>query len=102
MTPIQTANPLAQPCIRVIYPNPFTTKTTIRYATQVPAVIDLSVYTLLGQRVATLRRGSVSGVETVTWDGRGDNGELVASGVYLYRLQTPSGPGKTRKLIFLR
>ena len=39
-----------------------------------------------------------AGYHTVTWEGRGDDGRAVASGVYIYRLETPSAT-RTRKLL---
>ena len=37
----------------------------------------------------------------LAWDGRDENGEKVASGVYLYRLKTPQSQ-ITRKMMLLK
>lgn len=42
-----------------------------------------------------------AGNHQARWDGRNDNGELVASGVYIYRLQAGSEV-LTRKMVMLR
>jgi len=66
------------------YPNPFNPTTVISY--QLPAVseVNLSIYNLTGQRVATLvSEKQNTSLHQVEWDGSG-----FASGVYYYRLQT--------------
>jgi flagellar hook assembly protein FlgD len=42
-----------------------------------------------------------AGVHTVTWDGRNDRGEEIASGIYLYRLEAGSFT-KTKKMSLLK
>ena len=47
----------------------------------------LAVHDLTGQRVRDLFDATVTGgARAVTWDGRDDAGQPVASGTYLYRL----------------
>ena len=50
----------------------------------------LVIYNLAGQPVRVLRLGYVveGGAYTVVWDGRNERDEEVASGVYVYRLET--------------
>ena len=82
--------------------NPFNSATLIRYSLPTRAVIDLSIFNLAGQKVATLMDGiRQAGAHTIRWDGRDDSGRELASGVYLYRLQS-SGRVETRKLVLLR
>ncbi|RMG68125.1 MAG: phytase [Calditrichaeota bacterium] len=70
------------------FPNPFNPSTTIRYRLPGPARIRLSVFTVSGQRVATLFEGQQSaGWHQVVWNGRNSRGQEMASGVYLYRLE---------------
>ncbi len=72
------------------YPNPFNAGTYIEFDTPSPARIELTVYNVLGQRIATVFNGmSVAGTNPpVFWDGRNDHGILVPSGVYLYCLRS--------------
>jgi hypothetical protein len=88
------------------YPNPFNSSTVIRYALSDPADVELVVYNMAGQVVATLVAGPrSSGRYSVTWDGRADYGQELASGVYLVRLAADTWLGtnvKTRKLLLLR
>jgi hypothetical protein len=85
------------------YPNPFNSGTVIRFALPTSAPIELALYNLTGQKVATLVEGvREAGTYTVRWDGRDAQGRMLASGVYLYRLQTDQGRVETRKLVLLR
>ena len=84
------------------YPNPFNSGTAIRFALPTGGPIDLSLYNLAGQKVTTLIKGRrQAGTYTAHWDGRDDRGRPLASGLYLYRLQT-STRTETRKLLLLR
>jgi hypothetical protein len=69
------------------FPNPFNPSTVLQY--QVPAAthVEISVYNILGAKVATLVNDvKEAGYYTVTWNGTGANGRTVASGVYIYRM----------------
>ena len=105
------------------YPNPFNRSTersqrspatTIRFNLPKSSRVEIAIYNLHGQQIRSLlSRTMVSGEHVVAWDGRNDAGELVASGVYFYRLQagdpsasnssTSSGQGfvQSRKMVFV-
>jgi formylglycine-generating enzyme required for sulfatase activity len=84
------------------YPNPFNSGTVIRFALPVQTQAELALFNLAGQRVATLLSGlRQAGRYAVHWDGRDDDSRDLASGIYLYRLQTESWT-QTRKLLLLR
>ncbi len=84
------------------FPNPFNSGTVIRYATAVDGPVELSIYNLAGQRIAQLQAGwRAAGAHTLAWDGRNSTGEMLASGIYIYRLQTGEG-AVARKLLLLR
>lgn len=84
------------------YPNPFNPETTIQYQMPKRSEVKLVIFSLLGQRVATLVDEVQSiGVYSVQWDGKDDTGKEVASGVYLYRLQTNQFV-QVKKLALLR
>jgi len=86
------------------YPNPFNSSTVIRFALPTSADVELAVYNPTGQQVATLVNGlRQAGAYTIHWDGRDDRDRELASGIYLYRLQTRDGTQiETRKLLLLR
>jgi hypothetical protein len=71
------------------YPNPFNPGTTIEYGLPVGGPVKLTIYNVVGQKVAVLVDGYVpAGYHQVDWDGHASDGGRVASGVYLYRLET--------------
>jgi hypothetical protein len=84
-------------------PNPFNPATTIRYSIDGPGPVTLQVYDVAGRLVRTLVKDSyaAAGPAAVTWDGRDNAGAKVASGVYLYRLESGDFK-KTRKLVLVK
>jgi flagellar hook assembly protein FlgD len=60
----------------------------ICFALPAPAEVELVVYNLAGQQVASLVQGKrEAGSYTVRWDGTDDRHHPLASGVYLLRLR---------------
>ncbi|MCB2212490.1 T9SS type A sorting domain-containing protein [bacterium] len=88
------------------YPNPFNPTTTIPFSVKSAGELKLSVYNVLGQRVATVASGWFGpGTHKVVWLGQDDAGQPVASGVYFYRMELNSSSGsvaQTRKLVLMR
>ena len=86
------------------YPNPFNGSTVIRFALPTVSEVELAIFNLTGQQVATLASGERrAGTYTLRWDGRDDDGRALASGVYLYRLRTGDGQQvETRKLLLIK
>jgi len=79
------------------YPNPFNQKTEIRYALPRDCEVRLDVYSILGQRVATLVNGKqTAGYKSVRWDASG-----LPSGIYFYRLKAGDFV-QTRKMVVLK
>ncbi len=70
------------------YPNPFNLNTIITFDLPVSAEVQLEVFNILGQSVASLvKRPFPAGHHVIEWNGRGVNGGELSSGVYFYRLQ---------------
>jgi len=89
------------------YPNPFNPTTTITYQIPQAGRVSLKIYNMLGQVVRTLVDADVTpGVHTAAWDSKNDRGELVASGVYIYRLvagdASDSKVVKTKKMLLAK
>lgn len=80
------------------YPNPFNPTTQIQFDLGAEAEVTLRVFNVVGQEVATLLNGQrlTAGAHVVPFTA--DN---LASGVYLYRLETPFA-SKTKKMILMR
>jgi len=80
------------------YPNPFNPTTAITYQLSMVSQVDLSIYNVMGQKVAELvSEKQPAGSYNVEWDAK-----EFASGVYFYRLTTDRGFIQTRKLVVLK
>ena len=79
------------------YPNPFNPSTEIRYALPVDADVRLVVYDIAGREIAVLVDSfQEAGRHEVVFDGN-----RLASGVYVYILQTPATVQK-RQMVLLK
>jgi predicted outer membrane repeat protein len=84
------------------YPNPFNPKTIIGFSLPRTSDVSLEVFNLLGQRVIELIDQSMSpGYHTVVWNGKNDQGRMVSSGVYYYRLRAGEFT-ESRKMLLLK
>jgi len=84
------------------YPNPFNPETAIRYTLRQAGRVRLSVYNLLGQRVANLiDEIQTQGSHQIFWNGRDNRGAQVSSGTYIYRMEM-SGATVSRTMTLLR
>lgn len=83
-------------------PNPFNPLTVIRFSIAEPGRVVLRVFDVVGRPVRTLVKGHrETDRYEVIWEGRDDGGGVVASGVYLYKLEAP-GYVETKKMVLLR
>ncbi|UCC79716.1 MAG: T9SS type A sorting domain-containing protein [Candidatus Zixiibacteriota bacterium] len=79
------------------YPNPFNASTNIEFTLPEEAQVELSVYNILGQKVADLfDERKPAGAHSMTWDAG-----AYPSGVYFARLET-EGYSKNIKMVLLR
>jgi hypothetical protein len=89
------------------FPNPFNPETVIQYQVPHNATVRLVVYNILGQPVRTLvDREQTTGIYRQSWNMLNDAGQMVSSGVYMYRVEARADNGesyvKTRKMVVLR
>ena len=69
------------------YPNPFNPTTQIAVDLPEAATTEITVWNIMGQKVATLYTGDLNaGHHTLNFDGRDSNGKQLTSGMYLYRV----------------
>lgn len=80
------------------YPNPFNPSTTIEYNVPKTAVVNLTIYNILGQKVKTIVNNmeQTPGVYKITFDA-----SRLASGIYFYTLSTESFVS-TKKMILMK
>ena len=84
------------------YPNPFNPATTIRYALPEAATVRLTVFNVLGERVATL----VNGKQDAGFYEASFEATRFATGVYFYRIDALGASGErfqeTRKMLLIK
>ncbi|RKX30837.1 MAG: hypothetical protein DRP46_04605 [Candidatus Zixiibacteriota bacterium] len=84
------------------YPNPFNPNTKMEFAVPQNSHVNISVFNILGQKIATLVDGEYApGYYSVDWDATSDNGSEVASGIYFYRIEA-NNFSNTKKLMLIR
>jgi len=86
------------------HPNPFNPVLNVAYSVPPDARPHaLRVYDALGHRVRTLYAGRrAAGVYEAVWDGNGERGDAVASGVYFLRLEPDGVAPVTRKVVLIK
>jgi hypothetical protein len=83
-------------------PNPFNPNTRIDYSLARRGSVRLRVYDAAGRMLRTLvDQVQGEGPHTVTWDGRGDAGKPMASGIYFYRLET-ADEIQTKRMVLIK
>jgi len=84
------------------FPNPFNSSTRIRFQLFKNQNVDLSVYSISGQKIRQLFIGDLTrGSYEFTWDGKNSHGGAVSSGIYFYVLKGESNK-LTRKMYLIR
>jgi len=84
------------------YPNPFNPSTSISFSLEQEAYASIVVYDLMGRKVKTLISSLLdAGDHEIVWDGANDSGADVASGIYLYKLES-GGSSQVRRMTLLR
>ncbi len=69
------------------YPNPFNNETLIDYQVTRISHIKIEIFNMMGQRLKMLvNENKIPGIYKISWDGKDDQGGLVGSGIYLYRM----------------
>lgn len=66
------------------YPNPFSSQTAIKYELETPSVVTIKIYDMVGHVVGAPFDGyQTSGVQTVTWNAKADDGSELSAGSYI-------------------
>jgi hypothetical protein len=79
------------------FPNPFNSRTTIRYGLPVRSYVKLELYNMLGQRVSTLVDGEQDArYYTLSWE------RAISSGIFFYRFIAVAANDPSRKYMNVR
>ncbi len=79
------------------YPNPFNPTTTIKYSVANAGQVNLTVYNIMGQKVAELVNATqTAGMHTAQWDAKN-----AASGLYFYKLSS-AGQTLTKQMMLIK
>jgi len=84
------------------YPNPFNPVTTIRYNLPEDAMVNITIYDMMGRVVRTLINGQQSaGYKSLQWNATNNSGQPISAGLYIYTIQAGEF-SQTRKMILLK
>ena len=84
------------------YPNPFNPVTTIRYDLPENALVNITIFDMMGRQVSKLVSShQTSGYKSVRWNATNDRGFPVNAGIYLYRINAGQFR-QTKKMVLLK
>lgn len=78
------------------FPNPFAESTAFHYTLDGGVQsAQVTIFSLRGRKIATLTGSTLRGENVLPWDGRDQDGDRVANGVYFYKLRIETFDGRT-------
>jgi hypothetical protein len=84
------------------YPNPFNPLTNLCYDLPKRAQVTLTVYNLMGKKIAQLvSTKQEAGRRSVQWNATDNFGNPVSAGIYLYQIRAGEFR-QTRKMVLLK
>ena len=84
------------------YPNPFNPVTIIRYDLPEDALVNITIYDIMGRIVRTLINSQQhAGFKSIQWNATNDAGSPLSAGLYLYKIQADNFV-QTRKMVLLK
>ena len=84
------------------YPNPFNPVTTLQYVLPGDALVNITIYDIMGRKVSTLVNSQqTAGYKSIQWNATNDKGAPVSAGLYLYTLEAGQFQ-QTKKMVLLK
>ncbi len=84
------------------YPNPFNPVTHLRYNLPEDALVNITIYDMMGRQVSTLVSSQqTAGFKSVVWNADNDKGTSVSAGLYLYTIEAGQYR-QTKKMVLLK
>ncbi len=86
-----------------VFPNPFSSKTTIQYQLSETTLVKLSIYNSIGELMTILvNQYQAAGNYSVDWNTTDSQGQQLGNGLYLHKLETGNKSVQTMKSVLLR
>ena len=83
------------------FPNPFNPKTTLHYDLPEDAMVNITIYDMMGRIVKNLVSSQQNaGYKSIQWDATNNLGEPVSAGMYIYMIQAGEFR-QTKKMVLL-
>jgi hypothetical protein len=84
------------------YPNPFNPITTLSYDLPEDALVNITIYDMMGKQTRTLiNNRQAAGYRSVQWNGTNSTGQPASAGLYLYTIQA-GDYSQTKKMVLLK
>jgi hypothetical protein len=84
------------------FPNPFNPITTLRYELPEDALVNITIYDMMGRQVKTLINDQqTAGYRSTQWNATNNAGSPVSAGLYLYIIQAGEFR-QTKKMVLLK
>ena len=84
------------------FPNPFNPFTTLRYDLPENALVNITIYDMMGRVVRTMvNTQQNAGFKSLRWNATNDKGALISAGLYLYTIQAGEFR-QTKKMVLLK
>jgi hypothetical protein len=84
------------------YPNPFNPTTTLKYDLPEDAMVNITIYDMMGRVVKTMvNTQQNAGYKSIQWNATNNAGQPVSAGVYLYSIEAGAFR-QTKKMVMLK
>ncbi len=84
------------------YPNPFNPVTTLQYDLPQDALVNITIYDMMGRVVSNLVSSQQNaGYKSIQWNATNNTGQQVSAGLYLYSIEAGDFR-QTKKMVLLK
>ena len=84
------------------YPNPFNPITRINYDLPEDALVNITIYNMMGRQVKTLIHSEqTAGYRNIRWNATNHLGQAVSAGLYIYTIRAGDFR-QTKKMVLLK
>ena len=84
------------------YPNPFNPTTQIRYDLPEDALVNITIYDIMGRNIKSLvNSNQLAGYRSIQWNATNNLGEPVSAGMYIYMIQAGEFR-ESKKMVLLK